>query len=123
MDEFKVGERSTIDGVKGVVLAMKDNVASVYVLDGAGAGNTKMIEVKEIKSMEKGAAELKASLADMSDDELKAMLTGIRRERTGVSGRVRRGKVARNVANQASKMGLKMPEEMVSQSRKGFKRI
>lgn len=119
---FKVGEKVEIEGVKGVVLAMKGNIASVYVLDGAGAGNTKMIEVKDIRSMEQGAAEVKKSLAGMSDDDLKKMLADIRRERTGVSGRVKRGKVARNVAQQASKMGLKMPKEMVSR-RKGFERI
>ena len=120
--DFKVGEKCEIDGTKGIVLDLKGNIASVYVLDGANAGQTKMIEVKEIKSMDKGTAELQKSLSGMSDDELKLMLGNIRRERTGVTGRVKRGKVARNVANQASKMGLKIPEDRVSR-RKGFERI
>jgi hypothetical protein len=111
---FKVGEKVEVEGVKGVVLAMKDNVASVYVLDGAGAGQTKMIEVKGIRSMEQGAAEVKKSLAGMSDEELKQMLAGIRRERTGVTGRVKRGKVARNVANQASNRCDRESEERES---------
>ena len=119
---FKVGERCEIEGVRGVVLAMKNNVASVYVLDGANAGSTKMIEIKNVKSMEKGEEELKKTLAGMSDEELKAMLSGIRRERTGVAGRVRRTKVSRDVAKQASKMGMKIPAARIAR-RKGFERI
>ena len=121
-DKFKVGEKCEIDGVKGVVLDMKGNKATVYVLDGAGAGETKFIEIKNIQSTDQGTAELKKAVADMTDEELKSMLASIRRDRAGVTGRVKRGKVSRNVAAQASKMGLKIPDDMQSR-RKGFVRI